>query len=91
MFDRDRDGILHIRETQSLLRCLGLRPSVEEVLSILVRYSMGVAIILQAKYLVSKVTCDIAGFSISFNEFLKLISIQRKEDPDQETLLNVFQ
>ena len=41
MFDRDRDGILHIRETQSLLRCLGLRPSVEEVLSILVRYSMG--------------------------------------------------
>jgi hypothetical protein len=34
---------------------------------------------------VSKVTCDIAAFSISLNEFLKLISIQRKEDPDQES------
>ena len=37
------------------------------------------------------VSCDRHGFSISFNEYLQLVSIQRKGEPDEETLLDVFQ
>jgi len=74
LFDRDKDGILTIKETQMLLRCLGLKPTLD-----------------QAKAMVSMVTPDITGFSISFNEYLRLISIQRRADPDEETLLEVFQ
>ena len=30
LFDRDRDGILTIKEVQMLLRCLGLKPDLEQ-------------------------------------------------------------
>merc|ERR1711915_53055 len=74
MFDRDKDGILSVKELQLLLRCLGLQPSLE-----------------QASGLASTVSCDMIGFSISFNEYLRLISLQRREDPTEEALLNMFQ
>ena len=45
----------------------------------------------QTKAMVKRVTCDMTGFSISFNEYLRLISIQRRADPDEDTLLEVFQ
>ena len=32
LFDRDRDGILTIKELQMLLRCLGLKPDLDQVL-----------------------------------------------------------
>jgi len=73
LFDRDKDGILTIKETQMLLRCLGLKPNLD-----------------QAKVMATMVTCDMTGFSISFNEYLRLISIQRRADPDEESLLEVF-
>ena len=31
MFDRDKDGVLTVKELQLVLRCLGLRPSMEQV------------------------------------------------------------
>ena len=31
LFDRDRDGILTIKELQMLLRCLGLKPDLDQV------------------------------------------------------------
>jgi len=74
LFDRDKDGILTIKETQMLLRCLGLKPNLE-----------------QAKAMAARVSCDMAGFSVSFNEYLRMISIQRRADPDEETLLEIFQ
>jgi len=74
LFDRDKDGIITIKETQMLLRCLGLKPNLE-----------------QAKAIAAMVTCDMTGFSVSFNEYLRLISIQRRADPDEETLMEVFQ
>ena len=30
LYDRDRDGILTIKELQMLLRCLGLKPDIEQ-------------------------------------------------------------
>jgi len=45
---------------------------------------------LQAKALIKKVSADRYGFSVSFNEYLTLISLQRKEEPDEECLLDIF-
>ena len=41
--------------------------------------------------MVGLVSCDTTASSISFNEYLKLVSIQRRQEPDPETLLDVFQ
>merc|ERR1712037_924967 len=73
LFDRDKDGVLTVKELHLVLRCLGLRPSLE-----------------QAAALAGTVSCDSVGFSVSFNEYLRLISNQRRADPDQETLLQMF-
>ena len=37
-----------------------------------------------------KVSCDHQEYSASFNEFLTLVSKQRREEPDQYDLLGVF-
>jgi len=74
LFDHDKDGILSLKETQKLLRCLGFRASED-----------------QAKEMVGCVSVDKIGFSCSFNEFLRLVSLQRRAEPSEETLLNVFQ
>merc|ERR1711892_1019828 len=37
-----------------------------------------------------KVSCDHQGYSVSFNEFLTLVSKQRREEPDQYDLLGIF-
>jgi len=73
MFDRDKDGVLSVRELQLVLRCLGLRPSLEQV-----------------SELAATVSCDSVGCSVSFNEYLDLISRHRRAEPDQETLLAMF-
>ena len=36
------------------------------------------------------VTVDLTGFSVSFNEYLRLISIRRRMDPDEDTLTEVL-
>ena len=45
----------------------------------------------QATTLAGSVSCDMVRFSVSFNEYLRLVSIQRRADPDEETLLDMFQ
>jgi len=74
LYDHDKDGILNLKETQKVLRCLGFRTSED-----------------QAKSLARLVSCDRHGYSISFNEYLRLVSIQRKEEPDGDRLLEAFQ
>ena len=36
------------------------------------------------------VSVDLTGFSVSFNEYLKLISIKRRAEPDEDSLTEVF-
>merc|ERR1712038_232185 len=74
LFDHDRDGILNLRETKKLLRCLGFRTNEE-----------------QTREMVALVSCDTTASSISFSEYLRLVSIQRRAHPDTESLLAVFQ
>jgi len=74
LFDHDRDGILNLRETKKLLRCLGFRTSEE-----------------QTRDMVALVSCDTTASSISFSEYLRLVSIQRRAQPDTDSLLDVFQ
>lgn len=74
LFDHDKDGILNIKETMKLLRCLGFRANEG-----------------QAKAMVSLVSIDTIGFSVSFNEYLRLVSLQRRAEPSEETLLDIFQ
>lgn len=45
---------------------------------------------MKAKLLAGEVSADVTGYSISFNEYLKLISIKRRAEPDKEMLLEVF-
>ena len=44
----------------------------------------------QVSELARTVSCDNVRFSVSFNEYLQLISIQRRADPDQEALVAMF-
>ncbi|XP_023342314.1 uncharacterized protein LOC111712037 [Eurytemora carolleeae] len=36
------------------------------------------------------VSVDETGFSVSFNEYLRLVSLQRRAEPDEHSLLDVF-
>lgn len=45
----------------------------------------------QAKMLASVVSVDKKNYSVSFNEFLKLMSVQQESEPDHETLIDVFE
>lgn len=74
LFDYDRDGILNLRETQKLLRCLGFKANDD-----------------QTRAMIGEVSVDARQASVSFNEYLKLVSCQRRADPDETTLLAVFQ
>merc|ERR1711936_350384 len=38
----------------------------------------------------TQVSSDKAGYSLSFNEFLQLVSLHRRREPDTQTLLQVF-
>ena len=89
MYDHDKDGILNIRETQKVLKCLGLRLSEEQVESLKFYDRMG-DILFQALSLASKVSSDHHGYSVSFNEYLQLVSFQRRKEPDQQDLMQVF-
>merc|ERR1712165_161566 len=73
LYDHDKDGILNFKESQKVLRCLGLRVSED-----------------QAKILIKKVSADRHGFSVSFNEYLRLVSIQRRLEPDEQCLLGTY-
>lgn len=44
----------------------------------------------QARDLASQVSVDKTNHSVSFNEFLKLISLQHEAEPDHETLVEIF-
>ena len=44
----------------------------------------------QARSLAETVSVDRTNHSVSFNEFLKLMSTQREVEPDEETLLDMF-
>ena len=44
----------------------------------------------QARILAKTVSVDKTNCSVSFNEFLKLMSVQQEAEPDHETLVDVF-
>jgi len=44
----------------------------------------------EAKALIKRVSADRYGSSVSFNEYLTLVSLQRKEEPDEKCLLDIF-
>merc|ERR1711915_291517 len=44
----------------------------------------------QAKSMVKHVSCDHHGYSLSFNEYLQLVSAQRRREPDEQILMEVF-
>ena len=44
----------------------------------------------QARSLAETVSVDRTNHSVSFNEFLRLMSMQRDVEPDEETLLDMF-
>ena len=44
----------------------------------------------QASEAARTVSADITGNSVSFNEYLKLVSNERKSEPDEDALLNMF-
>ena len=35
-------------------------------------------------------SCDKTGFSVSFNEYLKIVSNERKSEPDEVSLMEMF-
>ena len=70
LFDRDRDGILTIKELQMLLRCLGLKPDLDQVLSTSRKFKLRRSIS-QAKAMASQVSVDLTGFSVSYNEYFR--------------------
>ena len=45
----------------------------------------------QARLLAASVSVDKTDYSVSFNEFLKLMSMQNQSEPDEETLVDMFQ
>ena len=44
----------------------------------------------QASEAAKTVSADSTGHSVSFNEYLKLVSNERKSEPDEDALLNMF-
>lgn len=74
LFDYDQDGVLSKKEGQGLLRCLGLAAG-EEELAALVLAAAG---------------ADTTHHSLSFNEFLTLVSVQRRSEPTSNSLLTAF-
>ena len=40
--------------------------------------------------LASLVSADQTGFSVCFNEYLKFVGLERRRDPDSDTLINMF-
>jgi len=73
LFDRDKDGVLSLKEFHGIARRLGLHLNFE-----------------QATEIAGTVSADVTGFSVSFNEYLKLVSNERKSDPDECALMNMF-
>ena len=47
-------------------------------------------LLFQAKNMAGQVSVDVTGYSVSFNEYLQLISIKRRAEPDEDTLMEVF-
>ena len=45
----------------------------------------------QTRALVLLVSVDKSGGSVSFNEYLRLVSMQRRAEPDEQSLTDVFQ
>ena len=91
LYDHDKDGILNFKETQKVLRCLGLRVNEDQVCNYFsfspLLYNR---LLWQAKCLIKKVSADRYGFSVSFNEYLRLVSQQRRIEPDQHCLMECF-
>ena len=91
LYDHDKDGILNFKEIQKVLKCLGLRLNEEQVeifyLKSRVKHS---APSVKAKSFIRKVSADKYGFSVSFNEYLRLVSLYKRRDPDEECLLDIF-
>ena len=89
MFDYDQDGVVSMKEGMGMLRCVGFpvdEPNVSEM-------TLNIAedeVCVQMTALVGLVSVDKTGFSLSFNEFLTLMSVKRREEPKGQNLLSSF-
>ena len=91
LFDRDKDGVLNIREFQAINKCLGLHLKIEKVINNKnINSVCKICAPFQATELAGSVTCDNTGYSVSFNEFLKIVSNERKSQPDEMSLIEMF-
>ena len=75
-----------------MFRCLGLKPDIEKVQinNKLMNSPKTDDCLCQAKLLAGQVSVDVTGFSVSFNEYLRLISLKRRAEPDEDALMEVF-
>ena len=94
MFDVDQDGILNLMEAQHVLGCLGFRGTSAESVNIRNNvYRSKVKVIPihpQIARLVEEVSVDKTQHSLSFNEYLILVSVNRRAQPTQNALLDAF-
>ena len=92
LFDLDKDGILNFKEFEKILRCLGYRLTGKYIYntSLIHLYFLHCISEEQARILAKTVSVDKTNCSVSFNEFLQLMSVQQEAEPDHETLVDVF-
>ena len=91
LFDLDRDGILNFKEYEKLLRCLGYRLNGITTNQNFSKYfNFLIFSEEQARMLAKTVSVDHTNCSLSFNEFLTLMSTQQEAEPNHETLVDVF-
>ena len=90
MFDVDEDGILNLMEVQHVLRCLGYKGfdarsvGSSNFLELITYFPVKI------KRIVAEVTIDQTHHSLSFNEYLTLISNNRRAQPSEENMIDAF-
>lgn len=102
LFDLDKDGILNFKEYEKLLRCQGHRLNGKSLFKAIIFMKNKADVFVsnktlqiifpekQSQELAKIVSVDKINYSVSFNEFLKLMSIQQASEPDSEVLFDVF-
>ena len=96
MFDVDQDGILNLIEAQHALRCVGFNADADQVkvftnrCRVQNRRANSNCSFFKVKAYIYQVSIDKTHFSLSFNEYLTLVSRQRISEPSETALLDVF-
>ena len=90
MFDVDEDGVLNLMEVQHVLRCLGFKGFDEKSVCFSKMSQKLIMIFWKIKRIVAEVTIDQTHHSLSFNEYLTLISNNRRAQPSEANLIDAF-